>query len=151
MQRSGTIFVHAARHCTAKLLEFSTLRGAVGLTAYAAAYAARLPSLLYNAAKAKAMLVSGKYPTAQDKSKTAQRKYEMVHGNIAGVIAQSSVWKTTLAKLLVQKIIFEYLYDVDCIFYLRFRDIDYKNNMNLLQFLTDNTTFASTITGENLS
>ena len=106
---------------------------------------------LYNAAKAKAMLVSGKYPTAQDKSKTAQHKYEMVHGNIAGVIAQSSVWKTTLAKLLVQKIISEYLYDVDCIFYLRFRDIDYKNNMNLLQFLTDNTTFASTITGENLS
>ena len=41
-QRSGIILVHAARHCTAKLLEFTTLRGAVGITAYAA----RLPSLV---------------------------------------------------------------------------------------------------------
>ena len=41
MQRSGLILLHAARHYTAKLLEFTTLRGAVGLTSYAA----RLPSL----------------------------------------------------------------------------------------------------------
>ena len=46
MQRSGDIIAHAAQHCTAKLLEFTTLRGVVALTAYAAAYAARLPSLV---------------------------------------------------------------------------------------------------------
>ena len=34
------------RHCTTKLLEFTTLRDAVGIIAYAAAYAARLPSLV---------------------------------------------------------------------------------------------------------
>ena len=33
MQRSGLILVHAAWHCTAKLPELTTLRGAVGLTA----------------------------------------------------------------------------------------------------------------------
>ena len=36
MPRSGLILVHPARHCTAKLLEFITQRGAVGLTAFAA-------------------------------------------------------------------------------------------------------------------
>ena len=102
---------------------------------------------LFNAAKANAKSVSGKYTT----SKTAQDEYEMVHGNIVCVTAQAGMGKTTLSKLLVQKIISKNLYDVDCIFYLRFRDIDYKNNMNLLQFLTDNSTFASTITGENLT
>ena len=89
---------------------------------------------------------------AQKKSSTpeAKEKYQLAHGNVVSVVGQAGIGKTTLTKLLVQKVLSEGLYDAEYIFYLRFRDLDYQNNMNLIQFLTNNSSFSNTLSKENL-
>ena len=72
-------------------------------------------------------------------NKEAKNKYIQTHGNIVGVTGHAGIGKTTLTKLLVDKVFSEDKYfDVDYIFYLRFRDINMGQNVNLLQFLTTN-------------
>ena len=95
---------------------------------------------LFRAAKNQATNQSEIFTSSQE----AREKFELVHGNIVGVVGQAGMGKTTLTKELVQKILKENLYDTEYLFYLRFRDIDYKNNINLLQFLTTNSFPAET-------
>jgi len=76
---------------------------------------------------------------AQTTNDEAKECYILQHGNIVGVTGHAGIGKTTLTKLLVKKVIEKNLYDVDYIFYLRFRDISYKKERNLLQFLTNET------------
>ena len=80
----------------------------------------------------------------------AENKYALAHGNVVGVVGQAGIGKTTLTKLLTKKVLNNGLYDVDFIFYLRFRDLDYKNSMNFLQFLTNGSSFSDDLTKEEL-
>ena len=103
-------------------------------------------SQLFLESKNKAISESFIYCTTAD----AQEKYQLAHGNVVAVIGQAGIGKTTLTKLLVQKILCEGLYDAEYVFYLRFRDIEYQNNMTFIQFLTNNSLFANEIAKEDL-
>ena len=103
-------------------------------------------SLLFQESKDKAVSDSLRYCTTAD----AQEKYQLAHGNVVAVIGQAGIGKTTLTKLLVQKMLCEGLYDAEYVFYLRFRDIDYQSNMTFIQFLTKNSPFANDIAKEDL-
>jgi len=74
----------------------------------------------------------------------AKAKYKLIHGNIVGVIGQAGIGKTTLTKTLVHKMLNEGLYEVDYIFYLKFRDIDYEKKTNLLEFLVNDSSINKT-------
>ena len=90
---------------------------------------------IFNVAKAKAARLSEKYCDNDE----AKAKFKLIHGNIVGVTGQAGIGKTTLTKILIEKMLNneERLYDVDYIFYLKFRDIDYKKKSSLLEFLTN--------------
>ena len=80
----------------------------------------------------------------------AKMKYQVAHGNVVGVVGQAGIGKTTLTKLIAQEVLYQGLYEADYVFYLRFRDIDYKNVMNFIQFLTNNSQFSNNITKKDL-
>ena len=61
-----------------------------------------------------------------------------VCANMVGVIGQAGMGKTALTKSLLQQIIDERLFDSNYVFYLQFREVDYKNETNLLSFLAKN-------------
>ena len=103
-------------------------------------------SQLFQKSKNRAFRESLRYCTTVD----AQEKYQLAHGNVVAVIGQAGIGKTTLTKQLVQKILCEGLYDAEYVFYLRFRDMDYHNNMTFMQFLTNNSPFANDIAKEDL-
>ena len=103
-------------------------------------------SQLFQESNTKAVSESLRYCNTVD----AQEKYQLAHGNVVAVIGQAGLGKTTLTKLLVQKILREGLYDAEYVFYLRFRDIDYEKNMTFIQFLTNNSPFANDIAKKDL-
>ena len=74
---------------------------------------------------------------SQTTNAEAEEAYILRHGNVVGVTGHAGIGKTTLTKLLVEKVIDQKLFDVDYVFYLRFRDITYKKEVNVLQFLTN--------------
>ena len=88
---------------------------------------------LFNVAKTEATKLSRVYCDTDE----ARKKFELVHGNIVGVAGQAGIGKTTLTKILVQKALNEGLYNLDYIFYIRFRDLDYVKKISFLQFLTN--------------
>ena len=74
----------------------------------------------------------------------ARAKYQLINGNIVGIVGQAGIGKTTLTKCLVKKILDEALYDIEYVFYLEFREIDFAKKMHLLDFLTgDSSLFDS--------
>ena len=75
----------------------------------------------------------------------AKQKFRLVHGNIVGLVGQAGIGKSTLAKLLVREILEKNLYEAEFIFFLHFRDLNYKKEMNLLQFLTNDSTFSNNL------
>ena len=78
----------------------------------------------------------------------AKQKFQLVHGNIVGLVGQAGIGKSTLSKLLVREILQNNLYEAEFIFYLHFRDLNYKKKMNLLQFLTSDSTFSNKLKEE---
>ena len=68
----------------------------------------------------------------------ARARYILTKGNIVFVKGQAGIGKTTFTKLLVKEMLDPdiRLYKADVVFFLRFRDVDYKKETDLLQFLT---------------
>ena len=67
--------------------------------------------------------------------------YIAAHSNIVGIIGQAGVGKTTLTKTILKKVLDEDLYSPDLVFYVRFRDIDYGKETDLLSLLTPSIDF----------
>ena len=67
----------------------------------------------------------------------AKESYLNKHGNVVGVIGQAGVGKTTFSKILLKDILSkkENSYQADYIFYVRLRDFQNQNKINLLNFL----------------
>ena len=97
-------------------------------------------SELFSKARDQAVEESEKCTTPE-----AKQKFQLVHGNIVGLVGQAGIGKSTLSKLLVREILQNNLYETEFIFYLHFRDLNYKKEMNLLQFLTNDSTFSNNL------
>jgi len=64
------------------------------------------------------------------------QKYDISKsGNIVGLIGQAGIGKTTLCKTILNRMMKEGLFDAEYVFYLQFRDVNYKAKTNLLSFL----------------
>ncbi|CAK8693907.1 unnamed protein product [Clavelina lepadiformis] len=88
---------------------------------------------VYESSKDKAN-VEARYRCA---TPAAKEEYVRIHGNIVGVSGQAGIGKTTLTKILTQKILKEgFLSEVKYIFYIALRDVDFTAESNLLQFFT---------------
>ena len=74
------------------------------------------------------------------------------HENLVFLAGHAGVGKSTLSKVLVQKMLDPgvRLYQAEFVFLIRFRDLDYNsNNLNLLQFLASTTPFISNLTSKD--
>ena len=70
-------------------------------------------------------------PTQQAKDKFLEKT-----SNTVGIIGQPGMGKTTFTEILLKKYAKDCkLYDSKLVFYLKFRDIDYQRESNILQFL----------------
>ena len=68
----------------------------------------------------------------------AKEKHKQRYGNIAFIAGQAGIGKSTLSKRLVEEMWDSEspLLKSDLIFFVRFRDVDYTNKTDLLQFLS---------------
>ena len=68
----------------------------------------------------------------------AKEKYKACHGNLVFVTGQAGIGKTTFSKQLVFEMLDpdKRLFGAEIVFYVRFREVNYKKDMDLLQFLT---------------
>ena len=65
----------------------------------------------------------------------AEKKYIAIHGNCVGVSGQAGIGKTTLTKQLVEKVLKKELLDVDFLFYVSLKKVNYEEKLNVLQLL----------------
>ena len=56
-------------------------------------------------------------------------------GNTVALIGQAGIGKTSLSKTILNRVLKDRLFDVDYVFYLQFRGVNFKLNTNLLSFL----------------
>ena len=89
---------------------------------------------LYKQAKELAK-VQAKKKTRND---AAEKKYITTHGNCVGVSGQAGIGKTTLTKQLVKKVLNKELLDIDFLFYVSLKKVNYEEKMSVLQFLLTN-------------
>ena len=66
----------------------------------------------------------------------AEKQLKDNQKNVVAVIGHPGVGKSTLTKEILQKTFKENLYKANYVFYLKFRNIDYENETDLLTFLT---------------
>ena len=73
------------------------------------------------------------------------------HGNLVFISGQAGIGKSTLMKLIVQQMLDPQicLFQAEFVFFLQFRDLDYQDKMDLLQFLTTSARFTSNISVED--
>ena len=88
---------------------------------------------MFDKAKEHAQIVTAKRQHVSDKEK---EKETNLHGNMVGIIGQAGIGKTTLSKTILRKILKENMFDVEFIFYLQFREVEFEEKMDLLTFLT---------------
>ena len=89
---------------------------------------------------------------ARFKTGTAKQHHILIHGNIVWMVGQAGIGKSTLAKVIVKKILDpqKRLFNASYVFFLNFRDVDYKNKTNLLEFLcTKSTVFENMSMSKN--
>lgn len=81
-------------------------------------------------------------------SEEAREKYQLIHGNIVGIIGQAGIGKTTLTKTLVSKMLNKGLYDAEYVFFVQFRNVDYEKTTNFLEFITNDSSICETFNEE---
>ena len=79
----------------------------------------------------------------QAKQKTwnviAKKKYIITHGNLVGISGQAGIGKTTLTKQMLEKVLNKEMLDIDFLFYVSLKKVDYEEKMSVLQFLLTNS------------
>ena len=73
---------------------------------------------------------------AKEFFKEAAKQLKDNQKNVVAVIGHPGVGKSTLTKEILRKTLKEDLYEATYVFYLKFRDVDYKKETDLLTFLT---------------
>ena len=73
----------------------------------------------------------------------AEKKFVLRHGNLVIISGQPGIGKSTLTKRLIEEMWTSSLYDPDIVFFIRFRDVDYDKNTDLLGFLAPTFTEVS--------
>ena len=68
----------------------------------------------------------------------AWKKYIATHGNIVGLSGQAGIGKTTLTKQLVKKVLNKEVLDIDFLFYVSLKKVNYDKEVSVLQFLLTN-------------
>ena len=69
---------------------------------------------------------------------TAEKKYIITHRNLVGISGQAGIGKTTLTKQLLEKVLKKEMLDIDFLFYVSLKKVDYEEKMSVLQFLLTN-------------
>ena len=77
----------------------------------------------------------------------AKTKHIQSRANLVFISGQAGIGKTTLSKLLVQKMLDANvrLYNAEFVFFVKFRDLNYNVQTDLLQFLTASASFTSVL------
>ena len=85
------------------------------------------------------------------RTEEAKANHILKYGNVVLVSGQAGIGKSTLSKLLVEKMLDSNirLYQAEFVFFIRFRDLDYQQSFDLLEFLTNSAPFISIITSED--
>ena len=80
----------------------------------------------------------------------AKAEHILRYGNLLFIFGQAGIGKSTLSKLLVKKMLDPnvHLYQAEFVFFIRFRDLDYQQNYDFLEFLTNSAAFISSITSD---
>ena len=102
--------------------------------------------LIFEVAERKA--VQGAMGCRTEKAKT---EHILRYANVVLISGQAGIGKSTLSKFLVEKMLDpnDPLYQAEFVFFIRFRDLDYKQNYDLLEFLTNSASFISSISSED--
>ena len=81
----------------------------------------------------------------------AQAKQILRHSNHVFISGEPGLGKSVLSKVLVQKMLDPSikLYETEFIFYIRFRDLNYDDKLNFLEFLTMHDPFFSSMAAED--
>ena len=85
------------------------------------------------------------------RSEAAKAKHILRYANVVLISGQAGIGKSTLSKLLVEKMLDPdvRLYQAEFVFFIRFRDLNYQQNSDLLGCLTNYAPFISSITSED--
>ena len=85
------------------------------------------------------------------RTEEAKTEHILKYANIVLISGQAGIGKSTFSKLLVEKMLDpnDPLYQAEFVFFIRFRDLDYKQNYDLLKFLTNSASFISSISSED--
>ena len=85
------------------------------------------------------------------RTEEAKTEHILRYANVVLISGQAGIGKSTLSKLLVEKMLDpnDPLYQAEFVFFIRFRDLDYKQNYDLLKFLTNSASFISSISSED--
>ena len=69
---------------------------------------------------------------------TVREMYVTTHGNNVAVFGQAGIGKTTLTKQLFGKVLNKEMPDINFLFYVSLKKVNYNKKMNALQFLLKN-------------
>ena len=85
------------------------------------------------------------------RTEEAKTEHILRYANVVLISGQAGIGKSTLSKLLVEKMLGpnDSLYQAEFVFFIRFRDLNYKRNYDLLEFLTNSASFISSISSED--
>ena len=85
------------------------------------------------------------------RTEKAKTEHILRYANVVLISGQAGIGKSTLSKLLVEKMLDsnDPLYQAEFVFFVRFRDLDYEQNYDLLEFLTNSASFLSSISSED--
>ena len=85
------------------------------------------------------------------RTEEAKTEHILRYANVVLISGQAGIGKSTLSKVLVEKMLEpnDPLYQAEFVFFIRFRDLDYKQNYDLLEFLTNSASFISSISSED--